>query len=351
MKWLSIFGKVAAVAWAVGASACGGGGGKTDGPSVAFISNNAFDFWLIAQKGTQKAQEELAAKGIKINVEFRMPQSGTSEEQQRIIRDLLTKGVKGIAISPQAAQHLAGFFRDEVASKVPLIAVDSDVPDPSVRRCYLGTHNYRAGRAVGILVKKAAPKGGKIAIFVGKSDVRNAVERRQGVLDELAGKKNKNDDIEEETHFSAQNLAVGDFVLVDTRTDNNNREACERLARELLLVNPDIVCIIGLWEYNPPALLAAVQASQAKPAIVGFDENFKTLEGIRNKEIVGTVVQNPFEFGRQAVTILAELAQGNDKVLKRPDIDAQQRIYIPHRVITAENVAEFEAEVRKLKGK
>ena len=54
---------------------------------------------------------------------------------------------------------------------------------------YIGTHNYRAGRAVGELVTKAVPKGGKFAIFVGKMDVANAVERRQGVLDYLAGPK------------------------------------------------------------------------------------------------------------------------------------------------------------------
>src|SRR5437016_1579239 len=55
----------------------------------------------------------------------------------------------------------------------------------SVRRCYIGTHNYRAGMAVGKLVTEACPQGGKIVIFVGKLDVQNAIERRQGVLDYL----------------------------------------------------------------------------------------------------------------------------------------------------------------------
>lgn len=363
MKWLRILGVLMVGVSVLCSSACGGKDPKGlpakgqpakggDQITVAFISNNAFDFWKIAQKGTEKAKEELAAKGFNIEVEFKMPQrGGTSEEQQQIIKDLITNGVKGIAISPNAAKHMTGFFRDEVSPHVHLLTVDSDVPDASVRRCYLGTHNYRAGRAAGALVKKAAPKGGKIAIFVGKSDVQNAVERRQGVLDELAGKKTKNDEMEDTTPFGAQDLKVGDYILLETRTDNGNRETCETLARQLLLINKDLVCLVGLWEYNPPALLAAVEASEAKPAIVGFDENLKTLEGIRTKQIFGTVVQNPFEFGRQSVTILAELARGNDKVLQeRKDLDATRSIFIPHRIITEENVKPFEAEIRKLKG-
>ena len=67
-------------------------------------------------------------------------------------------------------------------------AADNDLPDPTARKCYIGTHNYRAGRAAGDLVKKAIPKGGEVAIFVGQMDASNAIERRQGVLDVLAGK-------------------------------------------------------------------------------------------------------------------------------------------------------------------
>ena len=38
---------------------------------------------------------------------------------------------------------------------------------------------------------KALPKGGEVAIFVGQMDASNAIERRQGVLDVLAGKDRK----------------------------------------------------------------------------------------------------------------------------------------------------------------
>ena len=62
---------------------------------LAFITNNAADFWTIARKGTEKADAELPD----VTVEFRLG-DGTAAAQKRIVDDLLAKGVDGIAISP-----------------------------------------------------------------------------------------------------------------------------------------------------------------------------------------------------------------------------------------------------------
>jgi ribose transport system substrate-binding protein len=295
-----------------------------------------------------------------VELVFRRPQGGTSVAQQNIINDLMVTGVKGIAISPNDAANLQDFLKNKVASKIPLVTQDNDVPDASVRRCYIGTHNYRAGRAAGALVEKAVPKGGKIAIFVGQMDAPNAVERRQGLLDYLAGKQQT--EIGDKTPPDAANLTVGKYTLVGTRTDDSSETNCKNKADELLLLHPDIDCMIGLWEYNPPAILRAVRPTKSKTAIVGFDENFQTLEGIQSGEIFGTVVQNPYQFGYESIKILAGLAKGDDSVLKsRKDIDAQNRIYIPHRIIMKDagkqvidgtqaiDVEVFFPEVKKLK--
>jgi len=63
---------------------------------LAFVTNNASDFWTIARKGTEKAAAELP----NADVEFRINSDGTAAEQQRVIDDLLAKGIEGIAISP-----------------------------------------------------------------------------------------------------------------------------------------------------------------------------------------------------------------------------------------------------------
>ena len=328
-------------------------GCSRSGSRVAFVSNNAEAFWTIAERGCDKAATEL-----NVSVAFRRPPNGTKEEQQQIIEDLLNTGIKGIAVSPNDAANSVAFFK-KVSSKVPLIMQDSDLPDTSARRCYIGTNNYRAGLAVGELVTKAVPRGGKIAIFVGKLDVENARERRQGVLDYLADAKTDKEAMGEMTPADATDLKVGNYTLVKTVTDNVSRDTCQERAQELLLTHPDLACMVGLWAYNPPALLLAAKKTGSKAVIIGFDEDDATLDGIRSGACYATVVQNPYEFGYVSIKILAGLSQGKDDVLKTLTdskgtaltSDSQNRIFIKHRVIDRDNVDAFHKELKQLMGK
>src|ERR687883_415268 len=63
---------------------------------VAFVTNNAANFWTIAKRGCEKADQELED----VDVEFKIPGEGTAAEQKRIIDDLVARGIDGIAISP-----------------------------------------------------------------------------------------------------------------------------------------------------------------------------------------------------------------------------------------------------------
>jgi ribose transport system substrate-binding protein len=327
---------------------CGRGSGEGKGGpdkiQLAFIPNNSFDFWVFAKRGAEEA-----GKKDGTIVEVKMPPNGKAEEQRQFIDDLVVKGVKGIAISPNDVVNMSDYL-GSVNKKVPVLVVDSDIPDMSARRGYLGTHNYRAGRAVGELLAKAVPQGGKFVVFVGALDVSNAVERRQGLLDYLAGLDQT--EIKDKTPADARDLQVGKFTLIDTRTDDRSAQRCQELCEDLLTKNPDVAALVGLWEYNPPALLRAVDKMKSKAIVVAFDENDNTLQGIKDGKVAGTVVQSPYDFGKQSMHILAALAKGDQNALKTyPGIDANNRIFVPHRVITLENVDAFRAEVRKLLGK
>src|SRR5580765_7668652 len=74
----------------------GGASGGAKTLKLAFVSNNAADFWTIARRGVEKADEELPD----VTTEFRIPSDGSAAEQKRIVDDLLAKGIDGIAISP-----------------------------------------------------------------------------------------------------------------------------------------------------------------------------------------------------------------------------------------------------------
>lgn len=145
---------------------------------VGFISNNVADFWRIARAGVRKAEGDFNAR-----CEFQMPHDGTPAEQQRILEGLMTRGVSGVAISVNDPENQLDLI-NRACEVMNVITQDNDAPQ-SNRLCYVGSNNYWAGRMAGKLVKEALPEGGQIMIFVGRMDAQNAIDRRQGVIDEL----------------------------------------------------------------------------------------------------------------------------------------------------------------------
>src|SRR5450755_4526450 len=98
-------------------------------PKVAFVSNNAHGFWTFAQKGAEKAAEEYG-----VHLEFRKPSEDSPKVQREIIEDLMNRGYKGVAVSPNDPENNLPFFKNTVAPKMALIMADNDLPDPSARR-------------------------------------------------------------------------------------------------------------------------------------------------------------------------------------------------------------------------
>ncbi|MBI4557124.1 MAG: sugar-binding protein [Candidatus Hydrogenedentes bacterium] len=286
---------------------------------VAFVTNNASDFWTIARRGTEKAQGELGC-----DVVFRIPSTGTAQEQQQIVEDLITAGVSGIAISPKDPANQTEML-NAAAGKINLITQDSDAPE-SNRACYIGTNNYDAGRAAGELIKQALPNGGKIMLFVGTLDAQNAQDRKKGIEDTLPG---------------------GNIEILGTRTDETDRTKAIANVQDTLVAQPDVACLVGLWSYNGPAILNGVRDSGklGQVKIVCFDEEEETLQGVKDRHIFGTIVQQPYEFGYQSVKLLSELAASN-----RSRVPENKQIYIPVKTIVPSNVDEFWADLKKMKG-
>jgi ribose transport system substrate-binding protein len=312
--------KVAVLICASALVLTGCGGGQPSTRRLAFITNNAADFWTIARKGTEKADAELAD----VTVEFRLG-DGTAAAQKRIVDDLLAKGVDGLAISPVDPANQTAML-DDAAGKTLVFTHDSDAPN-SKRECYVGTDNVAAGRQAGELIKEALPQGGKIALFVGKLDARNAQERLQGIKEAIGGSK---------------------IEIIDVRTDDTDQVRAKSNVSSMLVSHPDVAALVGLWSYNGPAILNAVRDASkiGKVKIIAFDEDDETLTGVKAGDIVGTVVQQPFEFGYQAITLMAKALKGD-----RSGIPSSHQLFIPTMVIRQTNVDEFRTKLTQLRGR
>ena len=308
------------------------GSGKT---KVAFVTNGIASFWTIAEAGCRAAEKDFGVECL-----VRMPDGAA--DQKRMLEELITDDVAGVAVTPIDPKNQLGIL-NEVAANTNLITHDSDAPD-SNRLAYIGMNNYDAGRMCGKLVKEAMPEGGEVIVFVGRLGQLNADQRRQGLIDELLDRSND----PKRAFDPADGELKGDkYTVLDTRTDNFDFALAKSRAEDAIAKYPSVGCMVGLFAYNPPNILEAVRGAgkldQIK--IVGFDEDDRTLQAIKDGDCYGTVVQNPYQYGYKSVEVLSKLATGDKSILPEGGF-----LDIPARSIRKENVDEFWSELKKLTG-
>lgn len=311
-------------------------------PRLAFVTNCVAEFWTVASFGVEAAKKEFGIEAL-----VRMPANGTAEEQKRILEDLLAKGVQGIALSPKDPENMTPLL-DKIAARTLLITQDSDAP-ASKRLCYVGMDNYDAGRLCGQLVKEAMPQGGAVVLLIGNLDQDNARRRRQGVVDELL------DRTRDPARFDPQDAVLkGDrFEIRATFTDQFDRQKAKAAAQDALGRWSDLAGMVGLYEYEPPLLVEAVKSAGklAKVAIVAFDENEATLQGIADGHVHGTVVQNPYEYARQSLGLLAALVREPDPAKRAALLPKGGFLDIPARQIRKADVEAFRKDLAQKTGK
>jgi ribose transport system substrate-binding protein len=154
--------------------------------------------------------------------------------------------------------------------------------------------------------------------------MQNAKERYDGLKEALQGSK---------------------VEVLDLIADNNDRVQAKDNAAETMKAHPDIAGMVGLWSYNGPAILEAIKnaGKVGKIKIVCFDEATPTLDGIKDGSIFATVAQQPFEYGYQAVQVMAKLARGDKSV-----IPENKKIVIAPVVVQRGNIDDFRTKLNQL---
>jgi ribose transport system substrate-binding protein len=291
-------------------------GQAQDKPELVFVVNGASDFWKIAEAGVNKAQEELPD----YDLQFKYPEQAAAAIQQRLMDDLVAAGVSAImvsAVDPKTSTEAL----NRIGSQVPLFTTDSDAPD-SNRIAYIGSSNVELGKDAGKLMLEALPDGGQCIGFVGLPGADNARERIEGIKEAIAGSK---------------------VELIDVSGDDIDQTRAKRNVEDALAANPDIACMVGIYSYNTPRIYEVLKESGqlGEIKIIGFDEDPITLGGVREGTIVGTVVQNPYEWGYQGMKLMAAYLQGD-----KSGIPADGLIIVPGQVIDQSNVDAFEEELK-----
>jgi ribose transport system substrate-binding protein len=288
---------------------------------LAFVTNGPSEFWKAAEAGVKKAQGELP--NYTLQFKFTDPSAAATQEQE--MDDLVSAGAAGIMVSAVDPKTETDALA-KIAKQTLLLTTDSDALK-SNRVAYIGSSNVLAGNQVGEILKKALPDGGKCMAYVGLPGADNSKERIQGINDVIKGTK---------------------ITIVDVRADDIDNARAKRNVEDTLTAHPEVNCMLGIYSYNIPQIYQALKEGNAlgKITVTGFDDDPVTLGGIKEGTIVGTVVQQPFEWGYQGMKLMAKILEGD-----KSGIPANTLVIVPTKIIDKSNVDDYSKQLATIQGK
>jgi ribose transport system substrate-binding protein len=260
---------------------------------IVVISNGTSPFWVAVENGMNAAADQLRVKADL------MRNDGTVAGQiERLEQVSAQKDIKGIAVSviDAGSKGVADHLQDLQKKGVYVLTIDSDGPK-NARFAYIGANNVAAGEQAGKAAAALAPQGAKVVAFVGTQSAANARERLEG-FKKGAGPK---------------------FTVVDVMEDGTNQTKAHDNVTAAIQAHPEATMLVGLWSYNAPAIAEEVTRAGKRDhyKIVTFDAEPNTITQLQKGVIDATVVQQPYEYGFQAVQLLHALIDKDQATVKR----------------------------------
>ncbi len=263
------------------------------------------EFWKSIHAGAVKAQRELAASGIAINVIWKGPLKEDDREQQvQVVENFIGRHVDGIVLAPLDSKALVAPVETAVRGKIPVVIIDSGLATP-IAASFVATDNREGGRIAARHLGQLLGGKGNVILLRYQVGSNSTEEREEGFLEVM-----KKD-------FPAIKFLSSDQHAGATR-DSAKRVAETLLSRYGATVN-------GVFASNESAasgmLLALRDAGLAggKVKFVAFDSGEALNAGLQAGDLQGFVVQNPMNMGYLGVKTVVAAIRG-EKVPARIDI-------------------------------
>jgi ribose transport system substrate-binding protein len=283
------------------------GGGEAAGKSftIAVIpKGTTHEFWKSINAGAFKARDELAAKGVKVEVIWKGPLREDDRDQQiQVVENFTTRKVSGIVLAPLDSQAMVRPVESAAEAGVPVVIIDSGLKTDKYVS-FVSTDNYKGGQLAGEHMGKLLEGKGNVILLRYAVGSASTEEREAGFLDALTNK------------YPQIKLISADQHAGPTRETGyqKSQDLLNRFGNE---VN-GIFC-----PCEPPTIamgkaLRDIGKAGGKVKMVGFDAGSQSVQDLKNGDVQGLVVQNPVFMGYKGVMTLFEHLQGQ-KVEKRID--------------------------------
>lgn len=292
--------------------------------------DNSSSYWTNVKKGVMQAADdlnkELGYKGSdKIKVTYNAPaKSEDIDEQVNILDEELSRYPDAVGIASIDSAACSVQFDLATANGIPVISLDSGNEYKGIQ-CIVKTDNEDAARTGAYKLANEIGDEGQVILVVHDSNSETAKERAKS--------------FEEEIKNNYPSVSIVETIYCDKLDDLKKKIAAEKdpnmsedlqkaaveemtddeVMQHYLKKYPDLKGVFGTNESSTIFALEALQKTElaGKVALVGFDISEEQTVAMKNGEISGLVVQNPFGMGYASVVAAARtvLQSGNEAVV------------------------------------
>ena len=292
--------------------------------------DDSSSYWTNVKKGVMQAADdlnkELGYKGSdKIKVTYNAPaKSEDIDEQVNILDEELSRYPDAVGIASIDSAACSVQFDLATANGIPVISLDSGNEYKGIQ-CIVKTDNEDAARTGAYKLANEIGDEGQVILVVHDSNSETAKERAKSFEEEI---KNNYPSVSiVETIYCDKLDDLKKKIAVEK--DPNMSEDLQKAAVEKMTDDevmqyylekyPDLKGVFGTNESSTIFALEALQKTElaGKVALVGFDISEEQTAAMKNGEISGLVVQNPFGMGYASVVAAARtvLQSGNEAVV------------------------------------
>ena len=233
-----------------------------------------------------------AAAKYGVTVEYEAPAKFDIALQVKVLEDLISRKVDGIALSALDDKPLVPVIKQALEAGVKVLTFDAPAPS-SAQLSYIGTDNANSGYEAGKKLATLMGKKGELAILQGGLGAPNLNMRRQGI----------------EKAFEEM---APDIKIVTVADTEGKFDIAVNKTEALLEAYPNLTAIFGVSAEGAPAAAKILKAQKKADKIIlaGYDDLKDTLEGIKDGSVKFCVVQKTFKMGWLSVERLIAATKG-----------------------------------------
>jgi ABC-type sugar transport system substrate-binding protein len=292
----------------------GGAAAEEDTPTYGVVTAVQHPYYNRTEQAMDPTCADIGCETI-----FAQPKDCEAESEIQLIRDILTRGVQGLAVAACDAEGIESTVVEASESGIPVVTFDADCC-ASVRAIAISNSDTEIGRLHAESIGELLPDGGKVIVTVGSLAAQNVRDRLKGFEDNVAS----------------------NIEVLEVFEDETTPERAQQIARDARTKYPDVDLILD------QAGLVSVVAESLKQQgldpgeiqLVGINDFPEILELMREGYITSTVMLSSGLQGELALRALDRL---------RNDETPSEDFFGTGGVIIDEsNIDTYETEVEEL---